>query len=75
MTDEQIDLIDNAELARHFDIGNFGNTYGGLVIKRQDGAHWWRIDGPFDPPWEKISEQLFAYLLLHEFLRTGNGDE
>ena len=44
-------------------IGEIGNTYGGLLVKTEDGVYYWGIEDPIDSiDWEEIPKALFDEL-------------
>ena len=52
------------------DIGNIGNYYGGLVVKKENDKFYWIIENyntDFDDisRWEEISESLYNELIKH----------
>lgn len=47
-------------------IGEIGNTYGGLAIKKEDGSHYWSIENWDGHDWEPCPEYLFDALSRHQ---------
>jgi len=43
-------------------IGRICNTYGGLIVKQENGLFWWAISDWDGEEWEEIPEYLFAAL-------------
>ena len=48
------------------DVGEIGNYYGSLSIRRKDGKPYWSIENYDGHHWEEISEALYAELIKHE---------
>jgi len=45
------------------DIGDIGNYYGGLSVKKEDGKFYWSIDNWDGQHWEEIPESLYLELI------------
>jgi len=46
-------------------VGNIGNYYGGLCIKKEGQKYFWSITNYDGDDWEEIPESL--YVSLHEY--------
>jgi len=47
-------------------IGEIGNYYGGLSIKKEDGRCYWSIENHDGHNWEPCPEYLFDALSRHQ---------
>lgn len=47
-------------------IGNIGNYYGGLNIKKDDDKYYWSIENYDGDDWEEIPESLYNELVKFE---------
>lgn len=47
-------------------IGEIGNYYGGLSIKREDGKCYWSIENYDGHEWQEIPQYLYGALALYE---------
>ena len=47
-------------------IGNIGNYYGSLEVKKEDGAFFWSIENWDGTVWEEIPESLYIELVKFE---------
>jgi hypothetical protein len=48
------------------EIGEIGNYYGGLSVKREGGKCYWSIENWDGDHWHEIPDSLFVELLKHE---------
>lgn len=47
-------------------IGEIGNYYGGLLIKKEKGKYFWSIENYSGCEWEEITESLYKELVRFE---------
>lgn len=47
------------------DIGDIGNSYGGLVVKEDGGLFFWGIKDYYGIDWEEIPKSLFDELVKY----------
>lgn len=47
-------------------IGNIGNYYGGLSVKRDEKGYWWSIEDYSGYDWEEIPEWLYLALVAFD---------
>ena len=47
------------------EVGEIGNYYGGLSIKKEGCKFFWGIENWDDTCWEEISESLYLELIKH----------
>lgn len=55
-------------------IGEIGNYYGGLSVKREDGKYYWSIEDWHSVGWEEIPPYLYGALIDFEVDRRKKGD-
>ena len=51
-------------------IGNVGNCYGGLEVKKEEGLYYWGIDNYDEMRWREIDEKLYDELIAFEERNT-----
>ena len=61
------------------EIGNVGNSLGGVLAARHEGKYYWTVESQYTDPsdpdeWEEIDEEFYNALLSYN-LRMGGDNE